>query len=90
VLVRDWITNVGEVAFTVGSEGGEVLARTGEAEVPVGATSDHVGVSVILAVVFPEADSADVVCTSLVQREETTARTRVWLAALRQTDTVVA
>ena len=51
-----------------------VLARLGQAQPTVRAAADHIGVRVILAVVFPETDWADVVAAALRQRQMAAAR----------------
>jgi hypothetical protein len=56
--------------------------------VVVRAASDFVRVMIVLTVILPEANRADVEAASPRQGDETTARTRVW-ATLRATDDVV-
>lgn len=78
-------TNVLEPSAVTCSVGGKVLPGLCEAEPAVGTAAALVGVMVILAVVFPEADGADLVVTPLFKRQVTTARTCVRLASRRPT-----
>lgn len=61
--------------FRVGrSVGGEVAARVEQAQIPVRPAAYSAGVMVVLTVVLPEADIANLVTASLAQRQVTAAR----------------
>lgn len=70
-----------EASFCRGPERGEVGARLGEAEVVVRSATDHCGVVVVLAVVLPEADRADLVLAPGVEGQVAAAGARVGAVA---------
>jgi hypothetical protein len=59
-------TNIVDETLLARSKTAVIGSRLDEAEPPVGATADHIRVVVVLAVILPEADRADVGRTSLV------------------------
>lgn len=77
MLVGGWLSHVSQVAFRASADACVVQSGLGETEASVGAAPDAVGVVVVLAVVFPEADGADLGSASRVEGQESAARTGV-------------
>lgn len=77
MFVRGGWANMAHALRVASADRRIVAPRLGETERSVGATTDTVGVLVVLAVVFPETHRADLVSAPLAQRQEPAARARM-------------
>lgn len=71
-------TNVRKVFFTRSAERPEIGTPLGKAETPVWTSLHDVGVGVVLAIVFPIADSTNFKSATFAQRLVAAARTAKW------------
>jgi hypothetical protein len=85
-LSGKWERSAGELAFVAGAVLVEPFAGVGEALAAVGSASHAVGVLVVLPVVLPVADLADVPCASFIEREVAAAGAGIRTATRRQND----
>ncbi|GAB3816635.1 hypothetical protein GCM10027605_66000 [Micromonospora zhanjiangensis] len=77
MLLRPWWPDMPQIMGIAGAVAGEVLTSVEQAQTPVRSAAHPSRVVVVLPVVLPEADRADAVAASLVQRQIPTTRTRV-------------
>jgi predicted transposase YbfD/YdcC len=77
ILARIRTSHELRAPLIAGTHSAEIPPRLREAEPPVRAAANPVGVVIVLPVVLPEADRADLIAAALAQRHKATARTGV-------------
>src|SRR5258708_3647430 len=76
-LLRERFSDMGRSPLFGGAEAPVVGSCLGETQRTIGPTSDHVGILVVLPIVFPETDRTDVIAAALRQCLAATARAPV-------------
>lgn len=88
LFLRSRRSNPGDEPILASPAAGEVLAGLSEAQSRIGSASHDIGVVVVLSVIFPETDRADVEAASLVESLAATTGTAQRQASRLSRDTL--